>query len=221
MIVASESPGQRGMLMQRNSSGSAPVHRYWNAVPTGMSIESLVPERLSLPCAVSAPDPPSPERTCQNSLTVAWTVATVHLTWRDRGVDHAADLAIHQVPDLCPCGADVGAAGTRVCMENLRLLEALSRADTWEPLRIRDAHDIPRHVDDRTARGRAGRIERHAGQISCAGPRRCHLARRLWRCQHDPEPHAAGRHGRARQQPDDPTPRPRRSRSPARAASRA
>ena len=76
ITVASLSPGQRGIVMQRNLSGSTPVQRYWNAVPTGMSIETPVPRTV-----VSSPVPsrrhicPSPERTCQNSLTVAWTVA--------------------------------------------------------------------------------------------------------------------------------------------------
>ena len=40
MIDASWAPGQRGIVMQRNWSGSTPSHRYWNAVPTGMSIET-------------------------------------------------------------------------------------------------------------------------------------------------------------------------------------
>ena len=50
-----------------------------------------------------------------------------------------------------------GGGNARVCMENLRLLEGY-HADTWEPLRIRDAHDIP-STTSCAARRRAGRIE--------------------------------------------------------------
>ncbi len=76
MIVASLSPGQRGMVTQMNWSGSTPVQRYWNAVPTGMSMETPVSRTVvSSPVASRRQICPSPERTCQNSLTVAWTVA--------------------------------------------------------------------------------------------------------------------------------------------------
>lgn len=74
--VASSAPGQGGMLMQMNSSGSALLQLYWNAVPTGMSMET--PRRRSTVCSPVASRRhicPSPERMCQNSLTVACTVA--------------------------------------------------------------------------------------------------------------------------------------------------
>src|SRR6188472_3241059 len=74
--VASTSPGQGGIVMHRNRSGSAPVQRYWKAVPNGMSMETpgvrtVTASLLSSRRQIS----PWPDKTCQNSLTVAWTVA--------------------------------------------------------------------------------------------------------------------------------------------------
>ena len=74
--VASASPGQGGIVMHRNRSASAPVQRYWKAVPTGMSMETPgVRTVTSSPLSSRRQISPRPDRTCQNSLTVAWTVA--------------------------------------------------------------------------------------------------------------------------------------------------
>jgi hypothetical protein len=140
MTVASVSPGQRGIVMQRNWSESPPVQRYWNAVPTGMSMETPLPRTVvSSPVLSRRHSCPSPERTCQNSLTVAWTVARFHLTWRDGGVDHVAGLAFDQVPDLGPGrGAAIrggreraGLHGASVCFQ------AVSPTDASEALGLR------------------------------------------------------------------------------------
>lgn len=62
--------------MHRNRSGASPVQRYWNSVPTGMSMETpCVRVVVCSPVRSQRQIWPSPERTCQNSLTVAWTVA--------------------------------------------------------------------------------------------------------------------------------------------------
>ena len=62
--------------MHRNRSASAPVQRYWKAVPTGMSMETPgVRTVTSSPLSSRRQISPRPDRTCQNSLTVAWTVA--------------------------------------------------------------------------------------------------------------------------------------------------
>ena len=124
MIVASESPGQRGMLMQK-----------LERVGTGAPILECGPDRnvdrnawfqngclfLRRLGARSALSPGERART----RAPPWRGRSPRsLTWRDGGVDHVHGLAIHQVPDLCPCrGRASGAAGARVCMENLRLLE--------------------------------------------------------------------------------------------------
>jgi hypothetical protein len=44
--VASAAPGQGGIVMHRNRSACAPVHRYWKPVPTGMSLEGNVRRSL-------------------------------------------------------------------------------------------------------------------------------------------------------------------------------
>ena len=53
-----------------------PVQRYWKAVPTGMSMETPgVRTVTSSPLSSRRQISPRPDRTCQDSLTVAWTVA--------------------------------------------------------------------------------------------------------------------------------------------------
>lgn len=56
------SPGQGGIAKQTNSSGSTPVHRYWNAVPTGMSMDTPLRRAVSGlgRCAGSPVGPSSP-----------------------------------------------------------------------------------------------------------------------------------------------------------------
>ena len=74
--VASALPGQGGIVVHRNRSASAPLQRYWKAVPTGMSMETPgVRTVTSSPLSSRRQISPRPDRTCQNSLTVAWTVA--------------------------------------------------------------------------------------------------------------------------------------------------
>ena len=115
MTVASLSPGQRGIEMQRNSSGSTPVQRYWNAVPTGMSMETPALQNGRLfTCAVSSPDLPLARENVPELAHRGVDGRPIHLTWRDGGVDHVAGLAFHQVPDLCPGrGAGIGGGGER------------------------------------------------------------------------------------------------------------
>src|SRR4026207_2505355 len=78
--VASAFPGHGGIVMHRNRSASAPVQRYWKGVPTGMSMETPgVRTVTSSPLSSRRQISPRPDRTYQNSLTVAWTVA--RFTW--------------------------------------------------------------------------------------------------------------------------------------------
>src|SRR6266511_165933 len=115
MTVASLSPGQRGIVMQRNWSGSTPVQRYWNAVPTGMSMETPASQngRL-LTSAVSSPDLPLARENMPELAHRGVDGRPIHLTWRDSGVDHVAGLAFDQVPDLGPGrGAGIRGGGER------------------------------------------------------------------------------------------------------------
>lgn len=62
--------------MQMNFKGSSPTFRYWKAVPTGMSIDTLGTRLVTLSSSPSRRQiSPSPYKMCRNSLMVSWIVA--------------------------------------------------------------------------------------------------------------------------------------------------
>ena len=69
---ASSSPGQGGIAVQVKTRGTSPVHRYWNAVPSGTSTHTpgMSGVMLSRPSAALRQISPSPESTNQYSSTV-------------------------------------------------------------------------------------------------------------------------------------------------------
>jgi hypothetical protein len=128
MIVASLAPSHGGMVTQMNVSGSAPSQRYWNEVPTGMSIET--PARRSVVCSPVASRRqirPAPERMYQNSLTVACTVA--RLTCPGGTVEWIMPPVVPSIRNRisAPAGdrPSAAAGNARVCMADLLVLRGI------------------------------------------------------------------------------------------------
>ena len=121
--------------MHRNRSASAPVQRYWKAVPTGMSMETPgVRTVSSSPLSSRRQISPPAGQDMPELAHRGMDSRPVYLPWRDRGMDHVAGCGLHQVADLRPGGgAGIGGLGKRAGLHGHSFADSSTAYGTTRP----------------------------------------------------------------------------------------